>query len=418
MQGGKSLQGEVRIQGSKNAVLPIMAAALLIEGVTVLENCPHISDVEHMVPLLEMAGCKVLWEADRLLIDARFVQETEFLNDHVTGIRSSITMLGAMLGRVGKIKMEYPGGCVIGQRPIDFHIMALKRLGVQVQEEEDYLLASCEALTGNQIRFSFPSVGATENAILAAVRAKGTTSLYNCAMEPEVMALCRFLNRAGGKITRAGTTELNIEGVSHLGSVVYPIEADRIVAGTYLCGILGAGGEGYLREAPWEQMAAVIEAGRSMGARIRKDAGGIYVSRKGRLKPLPFLETAVYPGFPTDLQSPLLTVMTQAEGQSRLRETIFGNRFRFAEELRRMGAEITIDSLKTAIVLGRTELVGAQIQAEELRGGAALVLAGLFASGETRVRGCHYIHRGYEDMVRDLRSLGAEICYRNDEEEM
>lgn len=409
VQGGKRLQGEVLIQGSKNAVLPLMAAALLIEGVTVLENCPHISDVEHMASLLRLAGCKVVWEDSRLQIDAEEVRETEFLNEHVTGIRSSITILGAMLGRVGKIKMEYPGGCVIGQRPIDFHIMALKRLGVRVQEEEETLSAACESLQGNWIHFAFPSVGATENALLAAVLAKGTTYLYNCAMEPEVMALCHFLNAAGGKIVKVGAACLEIEGVSHLHSIVYKVEADRIVAGTYLCGILGAGGEGYLKEAPWKQMKAVIEVCEAMGGVVETEKTGIRVSRKGRLKPLSYLETKVYPGFPTDLQSPLLAVMTQAEGVSRLRETIFGNRFRFAGELKRMGADIMVDAGETACVRGRSVLQGAVVEAEELRGGAALVLAGLFALGKTEINGCGYIRRGYENIAGDLRSLGAVI---------
>lgn len=409
IRGGNELFGETRIQGSKNAVLPIMAAALLIEDVCVLNNCPRISDVTHMQELLASTGCKVRWGGRRLTIDARHVSVDTMTGEAVTGMRSSVMLLGAILGRVGEVTMGYPGGCVIGRRPIDIHLNALREMGVFIEERENSFCARAERLRGAVISLSLPSVGATENVILAAVKAKGVTVLKNAAREPEIVALCDFLRRAGACIEGAGSSVLLIQGGRELHGISYQIPADRIVAGTYLMGVLGAGGHIFLENAPAEQMRSMLQVAAQAGAEITEGTNGINIMMQSRVKPVPYLKTGVFPGFPTDMQSLLVTVLTTAEGTSIIEETIFENRFRTVEELRRMGADITLKGENKAVISGVEHLKGCEVTARELRGGAALVLAGCMASGETIVHNRHFIERGYEDICADLQNLGINI---------
>lgn len=408
IQGGMPLQGQVRIQGSKNAVLPILAATLLIPGESMLYNCPRIADVFHMITLLESLGCKAVWEGNGLRVDARGAQKSRMPREEVTGMRSSIVLLGPMLGRLGEAEMEYPGGCVIGRRPIDMHINALEKMGVQFTDREEGFFATVTRLRGTEYTLTFPSVGATENIILAAVLAEGNTVIRGAAREPEITALIEFLEAAGARISGKGTDRLRIVGVERLRDTEYQIPADRIVAGTYLLGCLSAGGCVFLERAPVEQLGALLEIADRMGALWQAAGDGIYMQALKPMKAVPYTETKVYPGFPTDLQSPLLAALATADGESIVKESIFENRFRIVRELQKMGADMEVKDSMVKIK-GVECLSGAMVEAEELRGGAALVLAGLNAQGTTVVNQCGYINRGYENICKDLRELGVRI---------
>lgn len=408
IRGGNALFGETKIQGSKNAVLPIMAAALLIEDITIIENCPRISDVCHMLTLLTQTGCKIHRSGETLMIDARNVSQDKMAGESVTGMRSSVMLLGAMLGRIGEITMAYPGGCVIGKRPIDLHLNALRKMGVTVKEEEGSLTASAGELRGASISLPFVSVGATENVLLAAVAAKGVTVLQNAAKEPEIVALCEFLKKAGAIIEGVGGSTLIIKGNVPLHGVQFRIPADRIVAGTYLFSVIGTGGHIFLREAPAPDMHSMLRTAEEMGAEITVSAEGLSVLAEPLRKPIPYLKTDVFPGFPTDIQSPLMSVLSMADGVSIIEETIFEDRFRMVDELLKMGANIRIEG-RQAHIIGVPRLKGCEVSAGELRGGAGLVVAGCMAEGETIVRNRHFIERGYEDICRDYQNLGVTI---------
>lgn len=409
IRGGSALFGETRIQGSKNAVLPVMAAALLIRDVSTLENCPQISDVRHMLALLESIGCRVRHKGHTLTIDARNISEDTMSGENVTGMRSSITLLGAMLGRVGEVTMAYPGGCVIGERPIDMHLDALRRMGVAVYEKEGCFTARARCLEGTVINLPFSSVGVTENVLLAAVMARGVTVLQNAAREPEIVTLCEFLREAGAVIEGIGGPVLIIQGGHELHGVCFRIPADRIVAGTYLMSVLGAGGNIFLEDAPVSQMRAVLRTAQEIGAQIHISREGLNVIAGGYRRPVSYLKTEIYPGFPTDMQSPLMAVLACVPGRSLIEETIFENRFRIVEQLRKMGACIELEGMKRAVITGVDSLLGTQVSAQELRGGAALVIAGCMAPGETVITNRHFIERGYEDICRDYQNLGANI---------
>lgn len=408
MYGGNFLRGDVKIQGSKNAVLPIMAAALLIKGTCVIENCPRIADVYLMQNLLQELGCSVTWSENTVTIDASNVIDNAMSGESVSSMRSSVMLLGAMLGRIGEVFMAYPGGCVIGKRPIDLHLSALKEMGVEIMEQEHFFTAKVSRLKAMDYTLPFPSVGATENIILAAVLAEGTTTIRGAAKEPEITALCEFLRAAGADIEGAGEQTVVIKGVKELREARYRVPGDRIVAGTYLIAALAAGGSIFLEKAPAEHMKALLKPAVQMGGTITINEGGVGIDVIRRLEAIPYLKTEVYDGFPTDLQSPIMAAMAVAHGDSVLEETIFENRFRIVDELRKMGADIRTEKNK-AYISGIERLKGAVVEAEELRGGAALVVAGLEAEGETVIKNRHFIERGYEDICRDLRNLGADI---------
>ena len=406
--GGNFLRGETKIQGSKNAVLPIMAGALLVKGTCVIENCPKIVDVYHMQNLLQELGCVVKWTGHTVSIDASYVNDNRMSGESVTRMRSSVMLLGAMLGRIGEVAMSYPGGCVIGERPIDIHLAALRQMGVEIAEEEQFFTAKVVRLQGMHYRLPLPSVGATENVILAAILADGDTVLNNAAKEPEITALCEFLIGAGALIEGVGTEELRIKGIEALHETSFRVPADRIVAGTYLISAMAAGGSIFLEDAPAEHMQALFLAARKMGSSIVWNEKGVGIDVLKKLKSLPFLKTEVYDGFPTDLQSPMMAAMAVAEGESVIEENIFENRFRIVKALQNMKADIRIENNK-AYIKGVDRLIGTNVEAEELRGGAALVAAGLAAEGITVIRNRHFIERGYEDICRDMRNLGADI---------
>lgn len=409
IQGGNALFGETKIQGSKNAVLPVMAAALLIEDVCIIENCPCISDVHHMQQLLVSIGCRVSRMDRTLTIDARNLSEDTMSGENVTGMRSSITLLGAMLGRMGEVTMGYPGGCVIGERPIDLHLNALRRMGVSIYEKEGFFTARVKELEGTVIRLPISSVGATENVILAAVKAKGVTVLQNAAKEPEIVTLCEFLREAGAVIEGIGGSVLIIQGGHRLHGIRFRIPADRIVAGTYLMSVLGAGGHIFLEDAPVAQMRSMLKAAEEMGAEIHVSREGLNVIADESRKAIPYLKTEIYPGFPTDMQSPLMAALSTAKGVSVIEEAIFENRFRIVEQLKKMGACIEMVGKRQARIEGVDSLLGCEVTAEELRGGAALVIAGCMALGETIIKNRHFIERGYEDICRDYQNLGVNI---------
>lgn len=406
--GGNCLDGQTTIQGSKNASLPILAATLLIDGTCEIENCPDISDVYHMLRLLESLGCKVERERTVVRIDTQSFSECDMPSDSVCVMRSSVMLVGALLARTGKICMEYPGGCVIGARPIDLHLKSLRQMGASVQEDAKGFCAEAARLRGAVLRLPFVSVGATENLILAAVLADGETVIEPAAREPEIQSLCEFLRSAGAQIEGSGTERLVIHGVEKLMPVRYRIPADRIVAGTYLCACMSAGGRVFLRDAPVSHMESVLSYAERMGASVSREADGIVVTGRVHESGCDLVRTGCYPEFPTDMQSLFMVVMALSGRAGRIEETVFENRFRIVPELRKMGADITVQG-NVAHVGAVDGLHGAIVQAQELRGGAALVVAALAADGTSIVTNRHYIDRGYEDIVLNLRALGADL---------
>lgn len=414
IHGGIALQGQVRIQGSKNAVLPVMAATLLTEGTSEISNCPKLTDVYHMQTLLESMGCAVVRDQDRLRITPG--QKDAFSALHgmmpahaVKGMRSSIILLGALLGTVGEVRMEYPGGCVIGARPINLHIEALQKMNVIFEETAEGLYAHTTGLQGADMLLPVPSVGATENLLLAAVCAEGTSVIRGAAREPEIVTLADYLTACGADITGAGTETIVIQGKKRLTGCGFAIPGDRIVAGTYLAACMAAGGEVLLKGAPTEQLQAVTAYAEQMGAVCQTARDGMYVQVHERLSAPERLVTGAYPGFPTDLQSPFLAALSVAEGTCEIRETVFENRFHIVPHLRSMGARLVQTDSRHVTVQGVEALHGFTVSAEELRGGAALVIAGVAARGETVVDGCRFIERGYENICRDLKELGVRI---------
>lgn len=404
------MQGKVRIQGSKNAALPVLAATLLTKGTNLICNCPKITDVYLMLKLIQSLGGIVSWEGNGVRIDTSGVSLHKMPSDAIRNMRSSMCLLGALLGTTGEVTMEYPGGCVIGERPIDLHLFALTKLGASFRENDGIIYGNTDkGLNGTDIQMPFSSVGATENAIMAAVAAKGETILRGAAREPEVETLCRYLCRCGARIEGIGTNTLFIQGGNPLSGTVFEIPADRIVAGTYLLACMGTGGSVLLEKAPVSHMDAVIRLALQMGAICQESEEGLFLQAPGKLKPCREIVTDIYPGFPTDLQSIALVILTAAEGRCAVKETIFENRFRILDPLKKMGARCTLINDQCVEIEGITSLKGMEVEACELRGGAALVAAGLMAGGETIVHGCEYIDRGYENICRDLRELGARI---------
>lgn len=410
VHGGVCLQGKVKIQGSKNASLPILAATLLTTGENVLYNCPKITDVCQMKQLLRSIGCIIREGCDCVSVNADRVWAGRMPAEAVQGMRSSVCMLGALLSRCGEVSMEYPGGCVIGARPIDLHLKALEKMGAEFRVENGRIHGTVQTgFRGAEIYFPKVSVGATENAILAAVLAKGKTQIFRAAKEPEVVALCQYLLRCGADIRGIGSDCLIINGVEQLCGCCMKMPADRIVAGTYLFAILAAGGSAWLEDAPCDEMQAVLQVAKQMGAICQESSDGLYVQAPEELKEIAYLRTGEYPEFPTDLQSAVTVAALRAKGNSIIEETIFENRFHIVEPLKRMGADIQILDDKRILIKGGKRLYGQSVEAKELRGGAAMVLAGLIACDKTYISGCNYIMRGYENIGKDLRELGARV---------
>lgn len=410
--GGNPLEGSVRVQGSKNAVLPMMAAALLTDDEVVLQNCPRIDDVFSMMELLESLGRRSTWKDHVLVIEPGCLSGEKIGAEPARRMRSSITLLGPLLARRGRAVLPSPGGCTIGKRPIDLHLEGLGRLGVSFRQEEGTVEAVAEVLVGGDVRFWKKSVGASENCIMAAVLAKGVTRLFGVSVEPEVLELCSMLRRMGAIILRTDYDELMIKGVERLRGITHRVPPDRIVAGTYVLAAAATRGRVVLQDAPLSQLTALTDCVRRMGGTVRRERDGIVVDGRCATGGGLHVRTGCYPEFPTDLQSQLVTVLTVAEEPSVVEEQIFEARFQAARQLVRMNARIHVDGRKLQI-LPVKELVGAEVWAEDLRGGAALVMAGLMARGTTLLRNCRYVFRGYEDIVGDFRSLGGQVTLRD-----
>lgn len=408
IRGGTPLQGEVTIQGSKNAALPMMAAALLHKGNSVLLGCPRITDVYCMEKILKSLGARTWWEENNLHLDCQKADGFQVPEAYTKEMRSSVILLGALLGRGGKGIIGYPGGCIIGKRPIDLHLKTLQTLGVEILEKDQAITASCSKIKGNHVYFPSVSVGATEQGMLAAVLGEGTTCLHNCAKEPEIWWLQEFLKQMGASVAGAGTETICIRGVDHLKDTCFTVPPDRIVAGTYLCAAAITRSRITLKNCPAREMKAFLCAYRKMGGQYAQNNGTLVADARMVRSPIWGLATAVYPGFPTDLQSPLMAVLTTVSGQSHLIENIFEDRYKTVQELLRMGADIQVRG-RDAWINGPKQLHGSHVTAKELRGGAALVLAGLAACGETIIDGRHYIDRGYENICRDIAGLGGNI---------
>ncbi|MBQ5674391.1 MAG: UDP-N-acetylglucosamine 1-carboxyvinyltransferase [Lachnospiraceae bacterium] len=406
--GPNTLDGDVDIQGSKNVALPILAATVMIPGITIIHNCPQIVDIYQMISILEYVGCKTRWEEHTLYVDASSILSAKLPKACVKAMRSSVVLMGPLLARCGEVDLYYPGGCVIGARPIDFHLSALQQLQVEFEVGEDTIYGKTAALVGHEIHLPFPSVGATQNAVLAAVCANGCSVISGGAVEPEVTELVSFLKQAGADIVLNRKKEYVVRGVKELHGTEFCVVSDRIVAGTYLMAGVATRGKVALHDVPVCQMASVLKILEKLGARLTVQEQEVYLNASDAKEPLMHLETSVYPGFPTDLQSPLLTVLSIAGGMSTVSERIFEKRFGVVSDLNRMGADIQVQG-NTALVCGVRQLRGTNVEAKELRGGAALMIAGLCAHGETMILGYPFIERGYEDICRDITRLGGKI---------
>lgn len=408
INGGVPLLGEIRVQGAKNSVLPILAATVIAGDKCVLHNCPRLRDVDKTDMVLERLGCTVERHGNTVIIDPNGFCSCEICDDLMRAMRSSIIFLGAIITRCGEARVSMPGGCPIGLRPIDLHLKALKELGVEIHEEHGYIICRAKKLKGTDIHLDFPSVGATENIMLASVCAEGTTTILNAAREPEITDLARFLNAMGAKITGAGSSFITIKGVKKLFGTEYTIMPDRIVAATYLAAAAATDGEIFLTGADPSSMGAMLHVLREMGARINVSNETIHLKSRGRLRNIHILRTMPYPGFPTDIQSPFMAMSATAEGTVVYVENIFENRFRHVDELVRMGADIKVEG-RSAVVSGVKTLYGTRLVARELRGGAALVVAALGAEGTSEISGVEYIDRGYEEIEKKLSDCNACI---------
>lgn len=408
VEGGVPLLGEIRVQGAKNAVLPILAATVMASEKCVLHNCPRLRDVEKTDLVLKRLGCSVERYGNTVIVDPDGFCTCEICDDLMREMRSSIIFLGAIITRCGEARVSMPGGCPIGLRPIDLHLKALKELGVNIREEHGYIICTAKKLKGTDIHLDFPSVGATENIMLAAVCAEGTTTILNAAREPEITDLAKFLNAMGAKVSGAGSSFITIKGVKSLKGAEYSVMPDRIVAATYLAAAAATDGEVFLDNADPSSMGAMIHVLREMGARVALSKDTIHLKSRGRLKNLHILRTMPYPGFPTDIQSPFMAMAATAEGTGVFVENIFENRFRHVDELVRMGADIKVEG-RSAVVRGVKELYGTNVVAQELRGGAALVIAALCAQGRSEISGTRYIDRGYEEIEKMLAGCNARI---------
>ena len=406
--GGEKIEGQVRLQGAKNAVLPIMAAALLPEGETVLRDCPDIRDAHAMAGILKQLGCRCDMAGDEMRIDSAGLHRWEMPEGLSKQIRSSIFLLGPILGKLRRAAVTYPGGCEIGLRPIDLHLKGLRALGVKVQEDGGVIRCDGRDMHAGDVYFDYPSVGATENVMMAAALLPGVTTVHNAAREPEIEDLQRFLNAMGGKVRGAGTQVIQIEGVEKLRGVSYTPIPDRIVGGTLLCAAAVTGGEILLSNIRPADLMPVGDKLTEMGCRIIREEAGMRLCAPKRLKAFSCLQTQPHPGFPTDMQAQMLAAACTAEGTSVIVENVFENRLSHVADLCRMGADIRVSS-RTAVVAGVERLHGASVTARDLRGGAALVIAALSAQGESIVENVSLIDRGYARLENILSGLGAKI---------
>lgn len=409
IRGGRKLGGEIQIHGAKNSTLPLMAATLVCGGQCVLHNCPSLSDVDTSIKILRHLGCRVERFADTVTIDPVMAQNVDIPDTLMREMRSSIIFLGAIVSRMGKAILSFPGGCELGPRPIDLHLASLRKMGVVILEDHGCLHCSVpDGLKGASIPLSFPSVGATENIIIAAVLAKGETVISNAAREPEISDLAEFLNACGAKIRGAGSSTISIEGVKKLTGCEHRVIPDRIAAATFLTAAAITGSTLTVTKIIPEHISPVIPALEESGCGIdcRKDS--VRITAPQRLERIKNIRTMPYPGFPTDAQAPVMAITTVARGTSIFVENIFESRYKHVGELLRLGSNIKVEG-RVAVVEGVEHLSGAAVEATDLRGGAALVVAGLAAQGITEITGLHHLDRGYENIEKSLALLGADI---------
>ena len=407
--GGNRLSGEIDVGGAKNSVLPILAATLLINGTSVIHNCPYLSDVEVAIKILTSLGCRCKREGHTVTVDARDVVCDTIPEDLMREMRSSVMFLGAILSRCKSAVISSPGGCELGPRPIDLHLKALRDLGYSVDDKNGYIICkSDKSFNEGAVSLSFPSVGATENSILAAVFKRGKTVITGAAKEPEISDLADFLNGAGARIYGAGTERIEIFGVNELHDSEHAVISDRIVTATFISAAAITGGEVKLNKTEPSHLDAVLSSFTEAGCKIISEKNSLFVSAPPRLRAVHLTKTLVYPGFPTDAGPLLAAALTKSEGCSVFVETIFENRFRYMDELVRLGANIRIHN-KVAVIEGVSSLKGARVKATDLRGGAALITAGLAAEGETEIDDIFHIERGYEEIDEKLTKLGAII---------
>ena len=411
--GGRRLMGEIPIHGAKNSALPLLAATLLVVGESRIEHCPRLSDVDASMAILRHLGCRVCRAGDTVTVDATTPVGCSVPDDLMRQMRSSIVFLGAVVARCGEATLTYPGGCELGPRPIDLHLAVLRQLGVTVEECHGTIHCTASGgLHGQEITLPFPSVGATENALLAACTARGYTVLRNAAREPEIGDLCRFLNACGARIRGYESGTIGIEGVARLHGATHRVMADRIEAATYLAAAAATGGEITLTGCDPVAVSPVFAPLRQAGCQIALPAADcIHITAPRRLGGMGMIKTLPYPGFPTDAAAPLLAASCVGEGTGVFVETIFENRYRYVDELARMGARVRVDG-RVAVVEGVPTLQGATVACTDLRGGAALMVAALAAEGESRITALSHLDRGYEDPVTCLCNIGADVCRR------
>jgi len=411
VNGGKQISGEVDISGAKNAVLPLMTAALLVDGKTTINSVPDLRDTRTMIRLLEIIGANVTFKNNSLSIDASDINNLEAPYDLVKTMRASFYVLGPLLARFGEVRVSLPGGCAWGPRPVDFHLKGLEKLGAKISLESGYILAKAEYLKGNKISFDFPSVGATGNILMASVLARGETQIENAAKEPEIVQLCEMLNQMGANIIGIGTDKITVNGVDKLHPVDIDVIPDRIEAGTYL--IAGATmGDITLNNCNPKHLNDVINKLKLSGANITSTENSVSIQKIDTIKAVD-LTTEVYPGFPTDLQAQWMVFMSIAKGKSIIIDTVYHDRFTHIPELNRLGADIQLTDNK-AVVNGVNKLKGAQVMSTDIRASAALILGAIIAEGKTEISRVYHIDRGYDSIEKKFRNLGVDISRVNE----
>ena len=410
IRGGKPLWGVLHMHGAKNSILPILAASVLCPGRSVITRCPELSDVAAAMEILSHLGGSAERLGDAVVVDAKNACKTQIPGELMTKMRASVNFLGALLGRFGEGELTYPGGCTLGKRPIDYHISALKTLGVTMEEQGDRLHFSWKHRRGGEVFLPFPSVGATENLLLAAVTVPAETVIHNAAREPEVEDLCGYLTAMGAEISGAGTGTIHIRGGKSLHGTAYCVIPDRIETATYLSMVAACGGHVTLKNTEGKYLLPVLDTLHACGAKVTAGDKEISLESTGALLAPAHITTAAYPGFPTDMQAPMMACLLRAKGETLVEETVFPQRFRHVEELRKFGADIYVEGGR-ARIRGVEKLHGAEVSVPDLRGGAGLVTAALQTMEESRIYNCELLKRGYADLLINLRLLGADVTY-------